>query len=77
MEFEKVDAILRRGREVRIGDKLQCSCIYEVVRLNPVWSSIDGKHMSDHNHNGFDCKLVEFNNCVFHRKCECEECKKL
>lgn len=64
-DYEEVHSLQRDGHTIAIGDKIQCSCVYKIVKLNPVWDSNTKKHLINHKYNSFQYKRIS-NACIIH-----------
>jgi len=66
MDYEEVKFLIINGLTIEIGDKLACSCKYEVIRLYPVWHIETKQHLPEHPNNHFMYQQIIDVNCPVH-----------
>lgn len=64
--YEIINFITKNNQEIKIGDKIFCTCEYEVTELRPVWHNDTKKHFKEHRHNRFLCKMKVSSTCLIH-----------
>jgi len=64
--FEIPKSIVKDGMVITLGDKVRCSCIFEVVELRPVWDVKTKNVIPDHPQTRFLYRCISTHGCLFH-----------